>query len=455
MIREPIIFDAFSRQQSDWIYQRELLKKKAKLEVNQYVEEYTDLSIAHFKEAYAFLFQRHESLRTIFTLIDGSVKQKIQPFSAEKFYLSFQDISHFDTLNQEKAIEQAQDKIAMDFADLTSGTLAQGFLFQRSAGRYTFLFACHHINSDAFSLRIFSDELEMVYEALKEGLSIPFPALEMQLREYLVQEHEQLNGRYGDKLYGYWNKILSEYLSPVEHARLYNNFSQSNTGLVPAKEAVASAKDTMDLATWLKYTTVFEDKQALSEAADAHGVSLPSILLSCFMLSVHKCFSLEKMLMICTVNGRNKSATRQIIGNLACNVFIKGQINPDVTLKDVLMPIYLGFLQSCRYPIFDFRRIGPFDLRRKCEFYYNYLEFDKNKDISTSIDNYLHKPHKGYYSFAHTVCEYKNGFAFRYCYHHEIYTRDIIERIGHVHLLILQEFIDNPNATIKSLNRFF
>lgn len=446
-------FEISSRQQSDWVYQEELLAQQRSVEVNEFIEPLENIYLDTLQAAYAMVFSRHDSLRTSFYVTHQVVQQRVLPFSPDYHSLPVIDLTALDSMAQANAMARHQDIVTQSFQDLTHIPLARGLLFHVSTNQYILFFACHHILSDAYALKIFYDELMAGYAAIQQQTK-SFQPLTMQLSDYLAQEAEALQGAYGEKLRQHWNTILAQYLYPVNHEILYERFAQAICSPPPTAQAVGEAKAHMHHAQWMRYTTITTDKQPIARCATALKTTSPALLLATYWATLHLCYGQEKILLISTINGRTSRASRQLIGNLACNIFLKHTFSKRRTLRDVVAPVFLDFMQACRYPIFNFDGLHIGRLRSDCEFYYNYIDFAERQSVLSFPHNHQHTPHKGYYSLSHTVWEYADGYGFRYGYDQRLYAPALIEHMSQIHLRILQAFLTNPDTPLHSLTPY-
>lgn len=446
----PQLFDLSNRRQLyDLIYHQESVKNGLPLEINDISEELVNLNVDKFRQAYGLVFKRHEGLRTVFRRIGNEIKQEIYPYSSDRFNLPVYDLSGLSPELLEQRLAELKSDLKADFNDLRRAIpLAQGALFRISHAAHVFVFYCHHILADAYSMKIFSNDLFTIYDDILNDREISLAEINVTCREFLRQRHDFSKGNYEEKLYSYWTKKLQEYLIPVERQKLYHTFNipKDNSNLQEARKNFDNAK-------WFVYTTAFESKQPVAGLSGTLGVTPQIVLMASFFICAHLCYGTDKIIAISPVPGRNNKESRQIIGNLFGNIFLKSVISPVMPLKDVMMKIYMDFLQSCRYPIFDFERFDPFDVREKCEFFVNYLDVNDRKDIKVSApDNYRHIADKEYYSLSYIVNEYKNGFTFRWIYQDDIYTKEVIECLAKTHELFLREFINAPDSSLAELS---
>ncbi|WP_146741976.1 condensation domain-containing protein, partial [Lonsdalea populi] len=152
------------------------------------------------------LVERHESLRTHFTLIDGQPCQQIAPDST-RFCLSVLDLRSLDAARAQRVAELTEREAREPF-DLMHGPLIRGRLLQLSDDEHILLLTQHHIISDGWSLGILVRELAAFYRAILSGDSADLPALPIQYADYAVWQRDWLKEDKLAEQRDFWRKHL-------------------------------------------------------------------------------------------------------------------------------------------------------------------------------------------------------------------------------------------------------
>lgn len=163
-------------------------------------------------QAFRLLVERHESLRTIFTLVDNEPGQLILPADDSRFRLKYeqlsgtsaQDIDALITLNAEKAF------------DLQQGPLCIANLYQLNDSRFVLVFVLHHIIADGWSVKVLSHELSRLYNACRRPLDINLLPLSLQMKDYAVWHGETLKSGELEPDKTYWMNELQEDIIPLD-----------------------------------------------------------------------------------------------------------------------------------------------------------------------------------------------------------------------------------------------
>jgi amino acid adenylation domain-containing protein len=140
-----------------------------------------------FQRCFSELISRHESLRTVFTTVDGLPVQQIIPAAALGFRIEEYDL-RASAWELESFAEQELDTAF----DLSQGPLLRAKLLQTGEQEYYFLLTLHHIITDGWSMEVIVKELLMLYASYRSGVVSRLPPLRLQYRDYAHWQNEQL-----------------------------------------------------------------------------------------------------------------------------------------------------------------------------------------------------------------------------------------------------------------------
>ncbi|SFW90887.1 non-ribosomal peptide synthetase, partial [Chitinophaga sancti] len=161
------------------------------------------LDIAALAGAFQRLFERHESLRTVFFLQGEELLQRILPVDASGTGLVVRSFTGTNT--EAQAYEQAA-RIAAEPFDLTNGPLFRTELLKIAKKEYLLILSIHHIISDEWSMGVMLREIINSYNALSEGNEPKFEALPIQYKDYAVWQQSALSEQLFSHHRQYWLK---------------------------------------------------------------------------------------------------------------------------------------------------------------------------------------------------------------------------------------------------------
>jgi fengycin family lipopeptide synthetase B len=152
------------------------------------------------------IVRRHESLRTVFSVLDGQAVQIVQ--APEGWTWSLIDLSELEPGEREaEALKLAKQDPACPF-DLAHGPLLRTRLICLTPHEHILLLTMHHIVSDGWSLGVFIRELSTLYEAFSGGQTSPLEELSIQYADYTQWQREQLSGAVLEQHLSYWRDEL-------------------------------------------------------------------------------------------------------------------------------------------------------------------------------------------------------------------------------------------------------
>ncbi|CAN7202742.1 amino acid adenylation domain-containing protein [Bradyrhizobium sp. LjRoot220] len=164
-----------------------------------------ELDVTAWRRSLDQLFARHESLRSIFCVVDGQPCVELLP-ARQGLPLLVHD------LQAEPEREQALKRLCRDETntpfDLAQGPLIRSRLIRTAESEYLFLLTQHHIVSDGWSIGVLVRELGALYRAFMVGKHNPLPALTIQYPDYAAWQRQWLSGDRLQRQVDYWRQTL-------------------------------------------------------------------------------------------------------------------------------------------------------------------------------------------------------------------------------------------------------
>ncbi|HKI00350.1 MAG TPA: amino acid adenylation domain-containing protein [Thermoanaerobaculia bacterium] len=153
------------------------------------------------------IVRRHEALRTVFPVVDGVPRQRIEP--AGPLALRTADLRHLSPAARAEAAGNEMEREVRQPFDLAAGPLARGLLLQEDEEEHVLLLVCHHIVIDLWSAGIFTRELAALYQAFSQAQPSPLPELPLQYGDYAVWQRQWLQGDALESQLAYWRGQLA------------------------------------------------------------------------------------------------------------------------------------------------------------------------------------------------------------------------------------------------------
>ena len=153
------------------------------------------------------IVRRHEALRTVFAVQEGTPVQAIQP--AAPFLLPVVDLAGLpESRRESQALALAREEAARPF-DLARGPLLRGVLLRLSGSGHVVALTLHHIASDAWSMGILVREIAVLYPAFAAGRPSPLPDLPVQYADFAVWQTSWLRDEILEQEIAFWRRELA------------------------------------------------------------------------------------------------------------------------------------------------------------------------------------------------------------------------------------------------------
>ena len=251
---------------------------------------HSELNIPCFQEAFTCVVNRHESLRTVFKVMDGMPVTEINPPDQAAQHVEFSDLSGDE--GAEEKIKTLIHENATHLFDLEKGPLFRARIVKKGEQDFIFLFNVHHIVFDSVSYQILFSELSKAYDSLIRHEKIILPDLPLHFKEYAVWQSTQDF----TEAYQFWSEQLSNY-TPV-------NLSPDHKPLTAKTYKGTVYSDRLDR----------EASNLLRKIAVTEQTTIFNVLLTVYKLLVFKLSGNTDFVAGTPVTGRTKPGLNSQIG---------------------------------------------------------------------------------------------------------------------------------------------
>ena len=275
------------------------------------------LDVSALNNALNAIVNRHESLRTIFPLVDDEPVQLI--LENQSVSLSITDISEQSEKDPEsEAIGLLQKEAVIPF-DLARGPLLRARLIRVNNHDHIFLLTLHHIVTDGWSNAILFRELEGFYTSHSRHESFPLSELNFQYADYAVWQRNWLKGTRLVELISFWKRYLSGaplvLELPVDKPR-------------PPIQTFNGADFSLEISTELS--------NALKELSAGNGVTLFMTLMAAFQVFLSGWTTKEDIIVGTDVANRSRVELEELIGFFVNLLPIRIDLSGNPTFTDLL-----------------------------------------------------------------------------------------------------------------------
>ena len=168
--------------------------------------EVNDIDLDVLRDAFKYLLQRHENLRTVFVPAAEGLQYRLLDEEADIYNI---DLIDLEPLTEEEGRQALQAFKAYPF-DLENELLVKVGVFRKREDSYLVALVIDHILSDAWSLQLLTKELSYVYGKIISGKQIDLDPLVVKFSDYAAEQQLMLAGAAGEKHLEYWSGILAK-----------------------------------------------------------------------------------------------------------------------------------------------------------------------------------------------------------------------------------------------------
>ncbi|MFP7312089.1 amino acid adenylation domain-containing protein [Bacillus safensis] len=294
------------------------------------------LHIQALTKAIGLLTKRHEALRAVVKSLGGKPVQLIREDLPPSVTVA--NFSLFNEKTRARRLKQLIQQEAERVYDLERGPLAQWTIVDMGKEEYYLLCAQHHIISDAWSLSLLIQELEMAYEALLSDETPQLPALEIEWTDYVHWENEQLKHHQEDQTY--WLNTLQGELPVLELP-----FDRPR----PPIQTFNGATEQIVLDEPL-----IRRLQALSKQ---QGTTLFMTMLSAYYVLLHKLSGQTDIIIGSPIAGRDAKQSEQLVGMFVNTLALRQDVSTAETFADLLENVKEMTLKAFEHQHYPFDKL--------------------------------------------------------------------------------------------------
>ena len=179
------------------------------------------------------IVQRHAALRTNFEAHDGEPIQRGLP--SLRINLPILDLTALLKTEREGEAIRLSREAALQPFNLSRAPLFRALLLRLAQADHVFVLTMHHIVCDGWSMRIFFEELRILYEAFVLGRPSPLSPLAIQYVDFTVWQRERLKGPALEEQLAFW-KMQLDGLPNLELQELETSMAHLQIARKPAHQ---------------------------------------------------------------------------------------------------------------------------------------------------------------------------------------------------------------------------
>ena len=319
LVEEPVTFPLSFSEQRLWFLDR----LQPGTFVNNVAEAWrlkgsliTDL----FEHSILEITRRHKILRTTFAERDGEPVQVVLPSLRPR--ISIQDLTHLPAGEREQAAFRCISDDANQPFDLQLGPPLRVTLLRMMEDEHILLINMHHIVSDGWSMAVFLQELNVLYNSLVAGQPSPLREIDTQYGDYARWQRQWLHDSVLQELLSYWKAQLQG--APAVLA-----FGSDRPR--PATQTFKGSRESLLLPLSLKC--------ALEQLSKGESVTPFMTLLAGFKALLFRYTQQEDLVVGVPVSGRNSPETQELIGLFVNTLALRTDLSGDPTFRELLQRV--------------------------------------------------------------------------------------------------------------------
>ncbi|KPA18710.1 plipastatin synthase subunit D [Candidatus Magnetomorum sp. HK-1] len=395
------------------------------------------LDVPVFNETWNELVKRHDILRTIF--VHKNVPQPLQiVLKSRKIDFHFEDISTLSEERQEIYYNQYIDKDKQRHFDLSKDVLMRIAVFKLDDTSFNIIWTFHHILLDGWSTGIIYEELNIIYNALKQ-CEKPKLNSPVSFSHYI----NWLKGQNKKTAKSYWEKYLKDYKHlttlPRNTVEQRSNFIEKNIEF-ELSEAMT---------------------QAMQNTALQNHVTINTVIQVVWAILLTKYNALEDIVFGATVSGRPAEINNieRMVGILINAIPVRIKISPEQKFNELLHNVHKVETESRNYHYYPLADILA-ETYLKQNLFDHILVFEnypdpgvpgKDQKNQITIDNFEVHDHT-HFDLALLISPEKDTINFSITYNQSIYDHSIIEKIQPHLELIIEKITNDNNIKIETID---
>ncbi|MBH3428630.1 non-ribosomal peptide synthetase [Pseudomonas alkylphenolica] len=286
------------------------------------------------QSSFQALVERHESLRTVFTELEGQALQRVLPSQ-------LLEVQHLDLHGVSADQVQAQREAeALQPFDLRSGPLLRATLVRLADEEHQLWVTVHHIIADGWSMNILIDEFSRLYAGHCQGQQVDLPALALDYCDYGHWQRQWLGEGEAARQLAYWKACLEDEQPVLDLATDHPRSSLHH------KSAARLS---------LRVPTALGD--ALRRTAHQHDSTLFMLLLAGFQSLLHRYTGQSDIRVGVPAANRPRLEAQGVVGFFVNTQVLRGQLHPRLPFADLLAQVRQATLEAQAHQDLPFEQL--------------------------------------------------------------------------------------------------
>ncbi|MEH2348460.1 MAG: amino acid adenylation domain-containing protein [Nostoc sp.] len=407
-----------------------------------------NLNINALRSTFAYLLNRHTSLRMYFPTVAGN--RQVAILAAVNYAnlddieaLTIQNCRNLEEYPQSSAIQHFIDAHVQEPFDLNTGPLFKAKLLQLQEQKYVLLINMHHIVSDGWSMGVFLREFRQAYTAFAQNQTPSLAPLPIQYSDYANWQRNWLQGEVLEAQINYWKHQLQDAPPLLELPTDYPR---------PALQSYRGAR--------YLYSLTPELSAAVKALSQEQGTSLFMTLLAALNVLLSRYSRQEDLCIGSPIANRTHSQTESLIGFFVNTLVLRNHIKPEQNFIEFLQETRQTCLDAYSHQDIPFEflveKLQPERSMSHNPLFQVMLALENNESPDFSLPELEIQWLDLYCPFAKfdltlLVIESDNQLNCSWEYATDLFDKSTIQRMAEQFEVLLKGIVDKPQQPIKTL----
>ncbi len=398
------------------------------------------IDCAAFERAIREIIRRHEVLRTAIVEVEGA---PIALLRDGDWSLDYYSVRHLPEHDQDSAMRKIFRDEGRQRFDLAAPPLLRACLIAIGDDEHVLGVIVHHIAADGHSMKVFFEELIVLYHAFSSGASSPLSELPVQYSDYAVWRAVNFERDPLESEIRYWKEKLREPLPvtemPTDRPR-------------PAKPSPNGGR----LLQLLPPETL-ESVRRFSHSANTTPFV---ILLAAFYLLVFRYTRQNDLVVGSASSGRGRSEIDGLIGLFINNLVLRVSLEDDPTVTELIGRVrdtVLGAFANENVPLERLvEAVQPHRDATRAPLFQTMFVYQNRVSSLPELHKLkseviLSDTGNARYDLTVEATEWKDKLLLTWEYSTDLFDGSTIERFQRHYRTQLESLIDNPLQTVSAL----
>ena len=293
------------------------------------------LNLDALRKAFQAVVERHEILRTVYTVRLGSpVQVVLNPQSFELPVVNLQAKP-----DSQRAFDRlVQAEIQRPF-NLNRDLMIRAVLFEMGELEYILVLVTHHIASDRWSTGNMFRELSCAYKAFSEGVPPALPELPLQYKDFAAWQRSRIAGKRIEDQMNYWKQKLKD---------------------IPVLELAVARPHSTTMSTQgtlQSYTIPSHMRETVKAFSRAEGKTLFMTLFATLLVLFYRYSGQTDICVGTVVMNRNRQELESMLGFLINTLALRVSLTGKPTFRELLERVKIVVLEALEYQELPFEML--------------------------------------------------------------------------------------------------